>query len=198
MRLGPGRLDLLHHHQGGEQVADLVGQVRVGGRVLGQRRPLAPAEPGHELLGELLDRVPLGDARRSWLRPPAGGPGSSAPPARIALSRRRARTNRWLAAASPMPEHLGRLGVAELLEVPQGEHLPVDRVHPVEGLLDADLEFGLHGRLAGAGVPAEELLGERHGAGLRQRPAVERHLPAGVPGVGAEVVAVERPGACGR
>ena len=33
-----------------------------------------------------------------------------------------------------MPEHGGDLVVAQLLEVPQGEHLAVDRVQAVEGL----------------------------------------------------------------
>src|SRR5262249_39009823 len=46
--------DLLHHYQGREQVADLLGVLRVALDVLAQRGPLPAAVPLEELLGQLL------------------------------------------------------------------------------------------------------------------------------------------------
>src|SRR5262245_18761071 len=53
-------------------------------------------------------------------------------------------------------QHGGCIAVAQLLEVAQGEHLAVERVHPVERLLEAQLSLGADGGLRGTGEPAEE------------------------------------------
>ena len=46
-------------------------------------------------------------------------------------------------------QHFGRLGAAELLEVPQRQDLAVDRVERIQGLLDAEQPLGALGRLGG-------------------------------------------------
>ena len=55
--------DLLHHDQRGEQIADLVGVLRVAGDEFGERRPLAPAVALDELLGQLFHRLPFRPVR---------------------------------------------------------------------------------------------------------------------------------------
>ena len=95
-------------------------------------------------------------------------------------------------ASSVIAQRLGRLGAAELLEVPQRQHLAVDRVEAVQRLLDPQEPLGPLRGLRGRGLPAQQHRGQRGGAGLRQRLAVERDLPAGVAHPGAEVMAVER------
>src|SRR5947209_19405610 len=69
-------------------------------------------------------------------------------------------------------EHFGGLGIAELLEVPQREDLAIDGVHAVEDNLEAGLQLGADGGLAGGGQAAEELVGQRDGGGLGDRPAM--------------------------
>src|SRR5262249_29155431 len=63
-------------------------------------------------------------------------------------------------------EDLGGLGVAELLEMTQGEDLAVERVHGGQGFLEQALAFGADGGHAGLGVVAEQLGGQGGGAGL--------------------------------
>ena len=75
------------------------------------------------------------------------------------------------------PQGLGRLGAVELLEVPQGQHLAVDRVEAVERLLDPEQPLGPVRRLRGRGEPAQQHRGQRGRAGLGQRLAVERRPP---------------------
>ena len=75
--------------------------------------------------------------------------------------------------------------------MPQGQDLPVERVHAVERLLHPDLQLGPGGRTAGRGEPPQELGGQGGRRRLRQGAAVERDLPVGVPGLGAEVPAVD-------
>ena len=60
-----------------------------------------------------------------------------------------------LAADSVDAQHLGGLGLAQLLEVAQGQHLAVERVHAVERLLEADLQLGPDGGLARPGLVAQ-------------------------------------------
>src|SRR5262249_6814115 len=58
-----GRLEALHRQQSGEEVADLVSQLRMSLRVLGNRRGLAGAAARSELLGQLIDRIALETGR---------------------------------------------------------------------------------------------------------------------------------------
>ncbi len=51
---------MLHHHQGGKQLADLVGQLRVLLHELGERGTFAPAEAFGKLLRQVFDWVALG------------------------------------------------------------------------------------------------------------------------------------------
>ena len=88
-------------------------------------------------------------------------------------------------------QDLGHLGVGQLLEMPQGDDLAVDRLHPVEGGLDLDLDLGPRDRLAGRSVMAEQLGRQRDRAGLRQRPFVQRDLAAGIPHRRPEVLAMD-------
>src|SRR5262249_9495274 len=57
------------------------------------------------------------------------------------------------------PQDLSALDVGQLLEVPQGHDLAVDRLHRLQGLHEAELPLGADGRLAGTGVAAQELGG---------------------------------------
>jgi hypothetical protein len=71
------RLEPLDDHQRGEEVADLLGQLRISAGVLGQRRALAPPLPLDEFLGEPLDGIPLevgGCVGRRHGRHPRGPP----------------------------------------------------------------------------------------------------------------------------
>ena len=90
------------------------------------------------------------------------------------------------------PEHLRRLGVAQLLEVPQAEHLAIDRGEVVERILDPDLELGPRRRLARRREPAEQLGRQRDGAGVRHDEAAQPDLPARVTHPGAQVPPVHR------
>ena len=57
-------------------------------------------------------------------------------------------------------EHLRRLVVVQLLEVPKREDLPIDRVHRVRGLLHPELELrSLYGP-RGRGQPAQKHRGQ--------------------------------------
>src|SRR5262249_17237047 len=77
---------LLDHHQRGEQFADVVGQFWVAPDVLGQRRPLAAAVAGQELLGPLIDGVTapnlLAHGDLTSPLPRAGPPGEGGGPPR--------------------------------------------------------------------------------------------------------------------
>src|SRR5262249_16804045 len=89
-------------------------------------------------------------------------------------------------------EHLGGLVIGELLEMPQGQDLPVDRVQGVDGFLKDELHLGaLHG-LGHRREPAEQLGGEGDAGGLRHGPAVQRHLAARVAHLRAEVMPVDQ------
>jgi alkylation response protein AidB-like acyl-CoA dehydrogenase len=88
-------------------------------------------------------------------------------------------------------EILCRFGPVQFLEVTQRQHLAVDRVQGVQRLLKTESAFGPRRGLARRRVFAEQLRGQRRRAGHRQRPAVQRHLAAGVAHVRAEVVTVQ-------
>ena len=88
-------------------------------------------------------------------------------------------------------EHVRGFRVGQLLEVPEGDDLAVDRVHAVKGGLQLQLDLGPLDRLAGRGHPAQELRGQRDVAGLRQGPPMQRNLAAGVAHRGAEVLPVQ-------
>ena len=139
VRLGPLQLD-----QGGEQRPDVVGQVRVPVAVLLQRA--AAPRPG----GGRRTRRPVGSAARRGRR--------STRPWSISLGGRLQGGEHVLeplqGADVPLgrgrlldPEHLGGLGVGQLLEVPQRQDLPVERVEGVERLLEPQQPLGPDGRL---------------------------------------------------
>jgi len=65
-----GRLELLHHDEGGEQLADLAGVLRVLLDVLRQRRPFAAAVALGKLVGNTLQRVVIGLGRSHKARSP--------------------------------------------------------------------------------------------------------------------------------
>ena len=88
-------------------------------------------------------------------------------------------------------QDLGHLGVGQLLEMPQGDDLPVERIHAVEGGLDLDLDLGPRERLARRGVMAQQLGRQRDRAGLRQRPLVQRDLATGIPHRRAQMLAMD-------
>src|SRR5262249_30829803 len=119
-RVAPRGLELFHHDQGGEQAADLVGEFRVAPDVFAQRRPLAPAVAGDDLLGHPVERVAIPGRVRGHGVDPVGGTGSgtSASPtphgrgqgsknsgmvASTSLSRLSARMYRLLAAVFSRP-----------------------------------------------------------------------------------------------
>jgi hypothetical protein len=74
-RLFDTATSFLHHHQGGEQAADVVGQVGMACFILAHRRPFAGPQACQERFRELLQRVALRrvllhtHGRRSCLRP---------------------------------------------------------------------------------------------------------------------------------
>ena len=80
--------DPLHHHQRGEQLADLAGQVRVAVGIFAERRPFAPPVSLGEFVRQVVEQV------RSGLRLSHGQGSSQSPPRplRMSLSRRSART----------------------------------------------------------------------------------------------------------
>jgi hypothetical protein len=59
-RVGVDRQVLLDHHQGRQQLADLVGQLGVAGGVLLDAGPLPGPEPGQERLGDGVEGVGIG------------------------------------------------------------------------------------------------------------------------------------------
>src|SRR5262249_49707815 len=72
-------LELFHHHQGGEQVADLVGPLRVLVGVLAERRPFATTVALGELLGKLLHGIAFSAGREHGTTPRlAAAPGATA------------------------------------------------------------------------------------------------------------------------
>ena len=156
--------EVLHPDQDREEVADLVGQLGVAPAVFLERGPLAAALAVEEVLGQELDGVAVagccrrrcvhvrarfqekGMGRRIRGHQPSFRPGIDE---RISLSRFRARMYRLLAAYLGQAEHQRGLVVGQVLEVPQGQDLAVDRVHAVERLLDDQLVLGAdRGRLA--------------------------------------------------
>ena len=88
-------------------------------------------------------------------------------------------------------EHLRGFGVGQLFKVPQGDDLAVHLVHAVEGGLQLQLDLNPLDRLARRGHLAQELGGQRNAAGLRQRPAMQRHLAADVAKGSAQVLPVQ-------
>jgi len=89
-------------------------------------------------------------------------------------------------------EHLRDLAVAQALEVPQCQDLddPSGSIQ-LRADLEIDLPLGPVGRLARRRGPPQELLRQRGGAGLRQRPPIERDLASGVAHLGPEVVTMD-------
>ena len=59
-RLATPTADLLHGDESGKDGTDPLGQPGMLVRVFGQRRPLAPAVPLQEFLGQLVDRIEFG------------------------------------------------------------------------------------------------------------------------------------------
>ena len=73
-----------------------------------------------------------------------------------------------------------RLGAIELLEVPQGKHLAVDRIEAVQRLLDPQEPLGALRGLRGRSLPSQQHRRQRGRTGLRQRLAVERLGPRAI------------------
>ena len=113
-------------------------------------------------------------------------------PLSISLSRPRARMYRLLAAVLRQAQHMGHLAVAELLEMAQGQHLAVQRLHGVEHLLKLQLHLGTAGGAGGRGEPAQQHLGQRGRVRLGRGAVAERHFLAGVPHVDFQVMPVQR------
>ena len=165
------------------------------GDQLGQRGPLAPAEPGQERFHHRPDGV-VGRVRRvgSLIARPRSGPRERGEDVLETLQRPDV-TLRGRRFAEP--EHSGAFAVGELLEMAEDEDLAVDGIHRVERLLQPQLPLGPDGHLAGPGVAAQELRRDR-GRGRRGRGrAVDRDLPARVPRPRPEVPAMARSGAAG-
>jgi hypothetical protein len=91
------RSQALQHDERRKQLADLVGELRMRGDVLGERRPLAATIAREELIGQIIDRLVVGDGVRNtqacWLRPfPLASSKNPGIVPRISLSRRKAVT----------------------------------------------------------------------------------------------------------
>ena len=108
------------------------------------------------------------------------------------MSRFRARKYALRPGLGADPQHLGGLRPTELLEVPQRQHLAIDRVECIQGLLDTKEPFGALGRLGRRGLPPQEHRGQCRRAGLRQGIPIKRDLQPGVPHAGAQVFPVQR------
>jgi hypothetical protein len=114
--------DLLDGDQGREELADLLGQLRVALGLFRQAGPLAAAVAGGELLGQPIEQVvPSRVVQRhgSEALPAIGPPGQdrlvSLPGPAVLLG----------GGLLADPRDRRRLGAAELLEVSQGDHFPV-------------------------------------------------------------------------
>ena len=143
--------DPLHHHQRGEQLADLAGQVRVAVGIFAERRPFAPPVSLGEFVRQVVEQV------RSGLRLSHGQGSSQSPPRplRMSLSRRnaaRSHPGRLLLD----PEHAGRLDGRKLLEMTERQHLAVERIHGVQGLLEPELQLEAGRLLARPGEVAQQ------------------------------------------
>jgi hypothetical protein len=88
------------------------------------------------------------------------------------------------------PEHLRRLGAAELLEVSQREHLAVEGVEVVQRLLDPHHPLGAPGRLARRGVPTQAHPCQRGRAGPGNSALVGRDFLPRVPHPRSQVLAM--------
>ena len=91
--------NLLHDNQSGKHGANPLGQIGIFVRVFAERRPLAPAVPLEESVGQIVDRVEVTRRLAHGLSSPSP-PGA---PPRICLSRSRARMYRLPAAPSEIP-----------------------------------------------------------------------------------------------
>ena len=75
--------------------------------------------------------------------------------------------------------------------MPQRHHLPIEGVERVERFLDLEDLLGPDRRLRGRCQPPQQHRGQGRRAGLGQRIAIERDLPAGVPHLRAQVLAMD-------
>ena len=157
-RVLAGRLEPFDHHQSGEQVADLFGQLGVPAGVLGERRVLAAPLPLDEFFGEQLDRIAVGAGARVGRRhvvvprhETAGRILSRSSPSLVEETRHAREgileplERADVAVAGRRlgdPQDLGRLVVIQLLKVAEREDLAIDRVHGVKGILKPELELG--------------------------------------------------------
>src|SRR5262249_49385719 len=78
----------------------------------------------------------------------------------------------------------------KLLEVLEGEHFSIHRVHAVECFLHHESCFRFDGCLRWRSELTEKVGSQRYRIGLGQTAAVERHLAVGIPKLSAEVPAV--------
>ena len=162
----PGRLvgpaaELFNRDQGREQLVDLRGELGVFLGVVAQGRPLAAAVPLGKFVGQHVEQVGARGRR-------AHGDDSAHPP-RLGKDLFEPSKGPHVAHAGRLfldVENRGSLGHGELLEVPQGQHLAIDRVHGIERRLELDLSLGPDGRFARAGRVSQQLRGQ----GRRGRP----------------------------
>ena len=194
-----GRLEVLDQPEHREEVADLVGQIGVARDIFFERGTLAAPAALQELFGEVLYRRLSGEetvmvAFSVWSssgRALRSAPRSKKPGmfSRMAWSRMRpGRTACW--PRDLQAEDLGRLGVAQLLEMPQGDDLAVDLVHAVEGGLELELALGPETAwLAVVYRPRSWAASETELACGRR--LVQRDLAAGIAHGGAQVLTVD-------
>jgi hypothetical protein len=78
-----------------------------------------------------------------------------------------------------------------VLEVPERQTFPVERIPVVQRLLKPRLPIGPHGELTWPTLFAQQLHGERSRRSLRHCPTVKRHLTVGVTHLPTQVIAVQ-------
>jgi hypothetical protein len=80
---------------------------------------------------------------------------------------------------------------AELLEVLQGQHFAIHRIHTVERFLNVNALLGLDGGLRGGRQFAEQLRRQRGGVGLGESPPMQRHFAVGVAQLRTEMTTMD-------
>jgi hypothetical protein len=85
-------------------------------------------------------------------------------------------------------QKLRRLGVVELLEVAQGQHFAVHRLHAVDRFLQAELHLRANGGFQGRGSLAQELCGQACRTRFGHGALVNRQLTGGIAGLRAQMM----------
>ncbi len=186
------RLELLHQRDGVKHFADVVGQFRRAGDVFVRRELLAAAPALTPLFGQLLDGVAIDRCHdvfasagltalleESWNSPEDFFQGLD-------------RLHITPAGFTPFQaQDQGRFLVLQLLEVTQGQHFAVERVHLVEHVLQVELQVGALGRRPGSRQRREQMAGQRQRVHRRHCLAVQANLAVAAPRP-AEVLSMDR------